>query len=44
MQTDFLKILLLFDLAEPSLSSGLWDLVPWPRIEPRPIALGAWQS
>ena len=24
-----------------TLSWGLWDLVPWPRIEPRPFALGA---
>ena len=21
---------------------GTWDLVPWPRIEPKPPALGAW--
>ena len=25
-----------------TLSSSLWDLVPWPGIEPRPPALGAW--
>ena len=24
------------------LSYGMWDLVPWPQIEPRPPALGAW--
>ena len=23
------------------LSCGMWDLVPWPGIEPRPLALGA---
>ena len=23
-------------------SYGTWDLVPWPRIEPKPPALGAW--
>ena len=23
-------------------SCGMWDLVPWPGIEPRPPALGAW--
>ena len=25
-----------------SLSCGLWDLVPWPEMELRPLALGAW--
>ena len=25
-----------------SLCCGMWDLVPWPGIEPRPPALGAW--
>ena len=25
-----------------TLSCGMWDLVPWPRIKPRPPALGAW--
>ena len=25
-----------------TLSCGMWDLVPWPRIEPGPPALGAW--
>ena len=24
------------------LSCGMWDLVPWPGIKPRPPALGAW--
>ena len=30
-----------FYLAMPGLSYSMWDLVPWPRIEPRPLALGA---
>ena len=25
-----------------TLSCGIWDLAPWPGIEPRPSALGAW--
>ena len=25
-----------------TLSGGMWDLVPWPGIEPEPPALGAW--
>ena len=25
-----------------TLSCGMWDLVPWTVIEPRPLALGAW--
>ena len=29
-------------LAAPSLSCCMWDLVPWPRIEPGPLALRAW--
>ena len=28
-------------LAVPSLNFGLWDVVPWPRIKLRPLALGA---
>ena len=24
------------------LSCSMWDLVPWPGIEPRPPTLGAW--
>ena len=27
-------------LAAPDLSCGMWNLVPWPGIEPRPPALG----
>ena len=23
-------------------SCGMWDLIPWPGIEPRPLVLGAW--
>ena len=29
-------------LTAAGLSCGLWDLVPWPGIEPVPPALGAW--
>ena len=31
-----------FPLAMPSLSCGMWDLVPWPRIEPGAPTLGRW--
>ena len=31
-----------FGFSAPSLSSGMWDLVPQPGIEPRSPALGAW--
>ena len=24
-------------------SCGMWDLVPWPGIEPGPLALGVWR-
>ena len=36
----FLKIFIY--LAAADLSCGMWDLVPWPGIEPRPPALGVW--
>ena len=29
-------------LAMPSLRCGMWDLVPWPGIEPRSLAFSAW--
>ena len=29
-------------LAMLGLSCGIWDLVSWPKIESRPLALGAW--
>ena len=32
----------IFSCCLGTLSCGMWDLVPWPRIEPRPLALGAW--
>ena len=32
----------IFNCSIHTLSCGMWDLVPWPRIEPRPPALGAW--
>ena len=31
-----------FYLAAPGLSRRIWELVPWPRIKPKPPALGAW--
>ena len=34
--------LLFFLLRALGLSCSIWDLVPWPRIEPRPPALEAW--
>ena len=36
----FLKIFIY--LTALGLSFSIWDLDPWPRIEPRPPALGAW--
>ena len=33
---------LLTYLAASGLSSGMWELVPWPVMDPRPPALGAW--
>ena len=45
---SFLKYLFIY-LAAPglscsmqTLSCSIWDLVPWPGIEPGPPALGAW--
>ena len=35
-------IYLFIHLTASSLSCGMWDLVPWPGIEPWPPALGAW--
>ena len=32
----------IFNCSLHTLSCGVWDLVPWPRIEPMPPALGAW--
>ena len=29
-------------MAIPGLSCSMWDLVPWPGIEPGPFALGLW--
>ena len=37
----FFLIIYLFILAMPGLNCGLWDLVPWPGIEPGLPALGA---
>ena len=36
----FLQCNNLIYLTAPGLSCGIWDLDPWPRIEPRPPALG----
>ena len=38
----FLKIFIYLFGCAWSLSCSVWDLVPWPRIEPRTPALGAW--
>ena len=38
---NFLNKLLFIYLAVPGLRWGMWDLVSWPGIEPRPPALGA---
>ena len=38
----FKDYLLLFILSAQGLSCNMWDLVPWPGVEPRPPALGAW--
>ena len=38
---NFLNKLLFIYLAAPGLRWGMWDLVSWPGIEPRPPALGA---
>ena len=32
----------LFVWLHPCLSCGMWDLIPWSGIEPRPPALGVW--
>ena len=32
----------IFSCSMQTLSCGMWDLVPWPGIKPRPPALGAW--
>ena len=37
----FLQYLVIY-LAVPGLSCGVWDLVPWPGLEPGPSALGVW--
>ena len=37
----FFLIIYLFFLAMPGLNCGMWDLVPWPGIEPGPPSLGA---
>ena len=40
MTVFFLKKLLFIYLAALGLSCGMQGLVPWPRIEPRPLTLG----
>ena len=39
---SFLIYILFIYLAALGLSCGMWDLVPWPGVEPRPPALGVW--
>ena len=39
---DFSLVWFGFRLAVLGLSHSTWDLVPWPRIEPGPLALGVW--
>ena len=41
LQSKFSKIFIIY-LAMLGLSCGMWDLVPWPGIEPESPALGAW--
>ena len=31
-------------VAAPGVSCGIWDLVPWPGIEPRAICIGSMES
>ena len=38
----FFLMLLFVYLTAMGSSCGMWDLVPWPGIEPRPPALGVW--
>ena len=38
----YLKKNVFIYLAMPGLSCGLWDLVPWPRIEPGPLHWERW--
>ena len=38
----FIWLCQVFVLACRIFSCDVWDLVPWPGIEPRPPALGAW--
>ena len=39
----FLKYLFI-NLAVPGLSCSMWDLVPWPGIEPKPPCIGSTES
>ena len=41
-RASFQKYLFFTYLAMLGLSCGMWDLVPWPGIEPESPALGAW--
>ena len=38
----FLEACRIFSCGLWTLSCSMWDLVPWPGIESRPLALGAW--
>ena len=33
---------ILYCWASRDTQDGMWDIVPWPGIEPRPLALGSW--
>ena len=37
----YMRVLSFFSYGMLTLSCGMWDLVPWPGIECRPLALGA---
>ena len=39
---SLLAACMIFTYGMKTLSCGMWDLVPWPKIEPRPPALGIW--
>ena len=42
MNIRLLSFLIFIYLLVPGLGCSRWDLVPWPGIEPRPPASGAW--
>ena len=42
LQHHSLKAWGIFSCGMQTLTCNIWDLVPWPEIEPRPSSLGAW--